>query len=837
METIVKGNIRIQLLSEDVVRIEYAKKGRFCDENTFFIPNKTDYSDRRAAYTEENGVICFGEYELYIPASGRSLSGIRLEKNGKRVYTYKKLANTGELPPLDKTPEVFAISDTPRIIVPKGGYSKDRKGDYKVTEDVQDIYLLLCGKDAKKLRRLYVELTGRSELVRLSTLGGWNSKYYAYTEEEAKQLILDYEAHDVPLDVMVIDTDWRSCENGRGYDINTKLFPDMKRFLDFAHAHGVEVMFNDHPEPVDGKQVFAPEEIAYREKNLQSLMEKGLDIWWYDRNWNTKLVSPTSGVNPETFGLYLFEDITRHFYQKQAKNREVYRRPVIMGNADNIANGCYDRIYSSASHRYSVQWTGDIFSNPDDLAQEVATMLRATENGVAYCNADCGGHQGNPNKEGFIRWMQFGTLSPVFRPHCTNYVERTREPWAYDEETLCIVREYNNLRYRLLPVIYKSAYESYEKGEPIFKALGWNYPQDKKALRCVDEYMLGEDILIKPIAGAYPVAVEPKNFVAPVKAAYYNGRELQGEPVLIKEYKKLNMLLNKTAPEKGVPVFDFSARFETKVKFDKNVTLYIRSDDGCTVWVDGEKVHEDKTLHSAMNFKLCTISANIEHDVRIDYFQAGGEAACVLCCCEEEKGNEKTVYLPKGQWLDAFGGKIYAGGKTIRKEYGLKEMPLFISIGALIPLAYEARNTKEQKWNRLVYDFYPDRESKDSGYLYEDDTETTAYQLGQFRKSAYEAHYCEECNAFVIKMYAAEGSFAGEKAFDTREVTVKYHLLKGADGVKKITVNGEEYSFIKKEKNGKAFPLNAGDTAPDGKVICTKFKAEADKDYEIKFYL
>lgn len=89
METIVKGNIRIQLLSEDVVRIEYAKKGRFCDENTFFIPNKTDYSDRRAAYTEENGVICFGEYELYIPASGRSLSGIRLEKNGKRVYTYK----------------------------------------------------------------------------------------------------------------------------------------------------------------------------------------------------------------------------------------------------------------------------------------------------------------------------------------------------------------------------------------------------------------------------------------------------------------------------------------------------------------------------------------------------------------------------------------------------------------------------------------------------------------------------------------------------------------------------------------------------------------------------
>ena len=142
-----------------------------------------------------------------------------------------------------------------------------------------------------------MELTGKPELVRLSTLGGWNSKYYAYTEEEAKQVILDYEKHNVPLDVMVIDTDWRSCENGWGYDINTNLFPNMKRFLDFAHEHGVEIMFNDHPEPVNGAHVFKPEEIEYREKNLQSLMEKGLDIWWYDRNWTTSIISPTDKIH------------------------------------------------------------------------------------------------------------------------------------------------------------------------------------------------------------------------------------------------------------------------------------------------------------------------------------------------------------------------------------------------------------------------------------------------------------------------------------------------------------------------------------------------------------
>ena len=189
MEQIISDKVRVQLLSADIIRIECSKNGKFCDDDTFFIPNKTNYENNKVAYTHKNGAVCFGEYELYIPEEAKSLTGVRLEKNGKKVYTYKKLKNSGQLPLLDKTPEVFGISDTPRIIIPEGGYSVNRKGEYTVEEGVQDIYLLLCRKDAKKLRKLYVELTGKPELVRLSTLGGWNSKYYAYTEEEAKHLI------------------------------------------------------------------------------------------------------------------------------------------------------------------------------------------------------------------------------------------------------------------------------------------------------------------------------------------------------------------------------------------------------------------------------------------------------------------------------------------------------------------------------------------------------------------------------------------------------------------------------------------------------------------------
>lgn len=835
MEQLFLGDIRVQLLSDDIIRIERAKKGVFCDDNTFFIPNRTNYNGA-VAYTNAENVICFGEYKLYIPEKSRSLSGVRLEKHGRRVYSYKKLANSGELPALDKTPEVFALADTPRILIPEGGYSKNRKGQYKVEENVQDIYLLLCQKDAKKLRKLYVELTGKPELVRLSTLGGWNSKYYAYSEEEAKQLILDYEAHDVPLDNMVIDTDWRSCEHGWGYDINTELFPNMKRFLDFAHAHGVDIMFNDHPEPTDGSHVFRTKEIAYREKHLQALMDLGLDTWWYDRNWPTSLISPTQNLRWETLGLYLFQDISKHFYQKQSGRKDVYRRPDIMGNAVNILSGEYLGITDSASHRYSIQWTGDIESAMINLRQEVASIIRAGNNGIVYLNSDCGGHVGNPNKEEFIRWMQYGTLSPVFRPHCTNYVERYREPWVFDEETLNIVREYNNLRYRLLPVIYKNAYQSYETGEPLFKSMGWEYPEDRKACRCDDQYMLGNNILIKPISGCPNFPLDKQHYAKNVKAVYYHGRELQGDPIAQREYAQLNLHWHNVSPIENGPIYNFSARFETELKFDEPVELLVECDDGATVWINGEKVLEDKTLHAARTFPLKVVDPEEKYKVEIEYFQAEGEATIGLYYRRLMQNEKINVYLPAGRWVDPFDGKIYEGGKTIRKMYALRQMPLFIRCGSLIPLAYNARNTKQQKWDHLVLDFYPDRKSVDSGYLYEDDTQTTAYKLGQCRKSGYDAFYNAEENAFVIRLHAAQGSFDGEKCFDKRSIAVKFHQLKGIEDVQRVTLNGAEQKFVRKNKVHDAFPMSTEETASDAKIAFTQFEVDVKKEYEIKFY-
>ena len=842
MVEFIVGKVRVQFPVRDVVRIERMRKGKFCDADTLFVPDRSEFPGWNGAEMEETArgsIFSFGEYRLVVPSGGRSLSGVCLERNGKRVWRYKRTANTGELPAPGSTPEVFVLSDVPRIPIPAGGYaSSERKTSaYKVDEGAEDIYLLLCGKDCKKLRRLYVTVAGRCELVRRSVLGLWDSRWYAYDEESAKQRILDYAAHDLPLDCLVIDTDWRAAfKRGIGYDVNTTLFPDLKRFFAFAHEHGVEVMFNDHPEPVEGaKDVFDPVEVRYREEHLQKLMTLGLDTWWYDRNWHTKLISPTPAIRPETLGMYLFYDITRHFYEKRARG-DVFRRPVIMANVCNVANGRYDgsgeySIADSASHRYSIQWTGDIHSDEAALGQEVETLVKAGANCIPYLNADCGGHTGNPDKTGYIRWMQFGAFSPVLRPHCTRGLLRSREPWAYDEETLDIVRRYIRLRYRLLPYLYSLAHESFDTGIPMCRALGFEYPGDRRACAETSEYLLGKDLLVAPIAryGEKWAALPKSCYAAPVRATYYAGRECGGKPLCTAQYEELSIYLDGTSPHPGVPVCDFSARFETTLCSASEEELAVLSDDGVTVWLDGKKVYEDGQTHAAQYARVGVLRPGVRHKVVIEYFQADGAACIALGLVQADRRflpEARDVYFPAGKWINVFTGKVYAGARTQPVPCPLVQMPLFVRAGALLPLAPDAPNTRAQSWDRLAFALFPSPDAMGCGELVEDDGETTGYLHGEVRTCRYEARYDRIANCCRVRFFAAEGDYGTPE--DVRAIELEIHLV-AVKRVVRVLLDGKPLEFTLKKRDRTAFPLSFDGNAPDADVVCATFSFPVSK--------
>ncbi|MGD9613682.1 MAG: TIM-barrel domain-containing protein, partial [Kiritimatiellia bacterium] len=339
----------------------------------------------------------------------------------------------------------------------------------------------------ERFRADFLRLTGEIPLVPLHALGLWYSRYFAYGEDTALATIDRFRAEGIPLDLFVADTDWRvgaSC----GYGVNEALFPDMARFVRKAHERQVRVMLNDHPEP-KGKAALDPEELRFRRDGLVSLLENGVDLWWFDRNWHTHLQAPAPGLDKEVWGMRLYRDVTQAFRPE--------RRPLIMANVDGINNGRRDAPSHPAAHRFPVWWTGDTCAEWNYLRLGVANGV---DSGIVallpYVHEDLGGHHGQPDPELYVRFMQFGAFAPVARIHCTTGVHRY--PWEYGADVAGIVGDYFRLRYRLLPLLYAAAHEANRSGTPLLRRGDLEWPDMPEAADST-QYLLGDDLLVAPL--------------------------------------------------------------------------------------------------------------------------------------------------------------------------------------------------------------------------------------------------------------------------------------------------------------------------------------------------
>ncbi len=94
----------------------------------------------------------------------------------------------------------------------------------------------------------------------------------------------------------------------------------------------------------------------------------------------------------------------------------------------------------------------------------------------------------------------------------------------------------------------------------------------------------------------------------------------------------------------------------------------------------------------------------------------------------------REVYLPEGtDWYDFGTGRRYDGGQTISVSADIREIPLFIKAGSVIPMAEGAiENTEELQEAGLQIHVYP---GKDILYeLYEDAGDGYLYEEGDFSK-------------------------------------------------------------------------------------------------------
>ena len=103
-----------------------------------------------------------------------------------------------------------------------------------------------------------------------------------------------------------------------------------------------------------------------------------------------------------------------------------------------------------------------------------------------------------------------------------------RQPWYLEDKDCDVFREYTQLRYRLLPYLYSSAWQASQTGMPVMRPMPLIY-NDARWDGVKDEYMLGDAFLVT--AFATELKLPEGEWLD-----FWTGRRLVGPAVIPAEY-------------------------------------------------------------------------------------------------------------------------------------------------------------------------------------------------------------------------------------------------------------------------------------------------------------
>ncbi|HOA32130.1 MAG TPA: glycoside hydrolase family 31 protein, partial [Clostridia bacterium] len=234
------GDVRIQILSPTVVRIEQKGPKGFEDRNTFHIEQRDWIGASYKKETKGNHVhLSFDEFVIKVRKDAKSIYNVSIyKKDDTLLWEYSNESNSKWLPGPSENTEVWSIIDKPRVVPSEHGFIPQEKeienNGWDLNNDADDVYVFLPKGEYRTLRLDFINLTGRTDMIPMYALGNWESKYYPYSDKTALDRIEAFRKRSIPLDVLVIDTDWR-VGGSDGYIINTELFPDVESFFNNAH--------------------------------------------------------------------------------------------------------------------------------------------------------------------------------------------------------------------------------------------------------------------------------------------------------------------------------------------------------------------------------------------------------------------------------------------------------------------------------------------------------------------------------------------------------------------------------------------------------------------------
>jgi len=373
----------------------------------------------------------------------------------------------------------------------------------------------------------YTWLTGRMEMPPLWSLGYQQCRWSYMSAAEILDIAETFRREKIPADALYCDIDY--MDEFKIFTWNKETFANPKDFIDKLKAMGfrlvtivdpgikIEEGYKQYDEGLarnyfatypNGENYVAnvwpgrchfPD--FFREDVQQwwgaafkALTEPGVEGFWNDMNepaaWGQNMPWLVK------FGEHYMTEVRNAYGMQMAKGTYEGTRKLMNGKRPFVLT----RAAYSGTQRYSAVWTGDntAYDAHMLLGQRLVNSLGLT--GMSFTGVDIGGFSGNPTPELMVRWNSLGVYTPMFRNHSqegTIY----REPWRWGKENEAIIKKDIEYRYRLLPYIYSSYYQSHLSGLPISRTLAIDYTQDENIynLKYQNQFLFGDALLVAPV--------------------------------------------------------------------------------------------------------------------------------------------------------------------------------------------------------------------------------------------------------------------------------------------------------------------------------------------------
>ena len=400
--------------------------------------------------------------------------------------------------------------------------------------DCSDYYFMYGGSPEGVIATMR-QLTGQVPMIPKWGFGYLQSRERYKNQDETVGVVQKYRDLKVPIDGIVQDWQyWGQDSNWNAMSFDAKTFPQPQQMVDKIHQLNAHLMIVAWPG-------FGPKTPQYQEYKSKNMLIN-FDTW--PPKSGTK---PYDVYSPEARDIYwnylnkgVFSLNTDAWWLDSSEPDHInikesdFDQPTFLGSYRSVVNafplahvgGVYDHQRATTSakrvfiltrsafagqQRYAANsWSGDIVASWETLQKQLPAALNFTLTGNPYWNADIGGfflwnYNGSnalklkSYQELYVRWLQFGTFTPMMRSHGTDapreiYQFGKKGDWNYDA-----IEKYIHLRYQLLPYVYSTAWNVTSNSGSFMRALMLDFSKDEKTLNINDEYLFGQQLLVAPV--------------------------------------------------------------------------------------------------------------------------------------------------------------------------------------------------------------------------------------------------------------------------------------------------------------------------------------------------